>query len=69
MAATEKKAGPEAKVAPAEKTDLEVVAEKLQARYNELQKAFANEASIANRYDLKVRMEELSYAFDLIFHK
>ena len=58
----------EAKEAPeAPSKDLDVVREKLQNRYQELTRAFNNEPNLANRYDLKIRIEELTAIFEILF--
>lgn len=43
------------------------VREKLSNRYQDLVKAYNNSNSIAERYDLKIRIEEITAIFELLF--
>lgn len=43
------------------------VREKLSARYQELVKAYKEANSIADRYDIKIRIEEITNTFEILF--
>ena len=46
--------------------DFSTVSEKFQKRYQELTDAFLKDTNVANRYDIKLRLEELQYIFNEI---
>ena len=65
MAENKKPAEP---TAPTNK-ELEIIRQKLEQRYQELNRACSNEPNIALRYDLKIRIDELAAIFSLIFNQ
>lgn len=71
MSENTKRAANAANTAPAEEAPatitLEALNQKLQSRYQDLVKMLNNENNMANRYEIKLRIEELSKIAELIF--